>query len=61
MSSKRRENGYDPASKYSLIYRTIVDNMSIVTELACLNLAGDKQTMGFQGFRSETIKRQQEG
>ena len=56
-SPKRGKDGYDPASKYDLIYKTIVDNTNAITESACLDLAGDEQTWGFQGYGGETVKR----
>ena len=41
-SPKHGESGYDPAYKYDLIFRTLVDNVIALTENAECDLTGDE-------------------
>jgi hypothetical protein len=46
----RGNPGYDPASKYDLIFWILCHNMNHITLWAELDLAGDESTWGFMGF-----------
>jgi hypothetical protein len=47
---KRGEPGYDPAYKYDMIYKVLIDNLNAITEEAELDLSGDETTWGHGGF-----------
>ena len=60
LSPKRGEVGYDPAYKYDMIYRTIVDNVIALTRSAEMDLTGDESSWAHQGYGesgSNIIKR----
>ena len=60
LSPKRGEVGYDPAYKYDMIYRTIVDNVIALTRSAEMDLTGDETSWAHQGYGesgSNIIKR----
>ena len=46
---KRGAEGYDPGSKYDLLYRVMVHNMNYVTKKAELDCGVDESTWGFKG------------
>ena len=50
LSPKRREVGYDPAYKYDMIYRTVVDNVIALTRSAYMDLTGDETSWAHQGY-----------
>ena len=47
------KEGYDPAAKYDLIYRTICHNMNHFTLLAELDATLDELTWGFGGYMGD--------
>ena len=49
-SPKRGMEGYDPASKYDHIYKTMCHNMNYVTDKADLDCGIDESTWGFSGY-----------
>ena len=49
-SPKRGESGYDPAYKYDLIFRTLVDNVIALTQNAECDLTGDETSWAHQGY-----------
>ena len=49
-SPQRREEGYDPAYKYDIIPRTIVDNVIALTESAEYDLTGDETSWAHLGY-----------
>ena len=50
LSPKRGEVGYNPAYKYDMIYRTIVDNVIALTGHAEMDLTGDETSWAHQGY-----------
>ena len=52
-SPGRGKEGYDPAAKYDLIYRTICHNMNHFTLLAELDATLDELTWGFGGYMGD--------
>ena len=50
---KRGAEGYDPGSKYDLLYRVMVHNMNYVTKKAELDCGVDESTWGFQGYMGD--------
>jgi hypothetical protein len=52
-SPGRGKEGYDPASKYDLMYRTICHNMNHFTLWAELDAALDESTWGFGGYMGD--------
>ena len=55
-AKKRGEEGYNPASKYDLIYDVITSNVRALTKYADLDLTGDETTWGFQGYAERGAK-----
>ena len=49
----RDKEGYDPAAKYDLIFRTLCHNMNYITLQAELDVAGDESTWGFAGYMAD--------
>ena len=49
-SKKRNQNGYDPAYKYDMIYKTIIHNVNALTKYAELDYVGDETTFAFGGY-----------
>ena len=47
---KRGEDKYDPAYKFDLIYKVIVNNVNNITKHASLDLCGDETTWGHAGY-----------
>ena len=56
VDKKRGEEGYDPTSKYDLIYDVLTSNVRCLTKYADLDLTGDETTWGFQGFGEKGSK-----
>jgi hypothetical protein len=50
ISPKKGQDGYNPAYKYDLIYKTIIHNVNAITALAELDQTGDETTWGHGGF-----------
>ena len=50
---KRGDDGYDPCTKYDLIYKVLIHNMNYVTKNADLNTTIDKSMWGFGGYSGE--------
>ena len=50
---KRGDHGYDPCTKYDLIYKVLIHNMNYVTKNADLNTTIDKSMWGFGGYSGE--------
>lgn len=51
--SKKGEAGYDPCSKYDLVYKALVHNMNYVTKFADLDVTVDESTWGFGGYMAD--------
>ena len=49
-SPPRGQDGYDPASKYDLIYQVVTHNMNLLTKSAELDCTVDESTWGFSGY-----------
>ena len=47
---KRGEDKYDPAYKFDLIFKVIVNNVNNITKYASLDLCGDETTWGHAGY-----------
>lgn len=50
---KRSEEGYDPCTKYDLIYKVICHNMNYLTEKAEADFGLDESTWGFSGYMGD--------
>jgi hypothetical protein len=48
--SKRGEPGCNPAYKYDMIYKVLVNNVAAISKYADLDQTGDKTTWGHGGF-----------
>lgn len=46
---KRVEYGYNPAHKFDFIWRTLVNNLNVITKEACLDISADETSWGHQG------------
>ena len=47
------KEGYNPAAKYDLIFRTLCHNMNYMTLREELDVAGDESTWGFAGYMAD--------
>lgn len=56
LDKKRGEEGYNPSSKYDLIYDVITSNVRSLTKKAEDDLTGDETTWGFQGYAEKGAK-----
>lgn len=50
---KRGEEGYDPCTKYDLIFKVICHNMNYFTEKAEADFGLDESTWGFSGYMGD--------
>ena len=54
LQDKRKgEIGYDPCTKYDLVYKALIHNMNYVTKTADLDGTIDESTWGFGGFMGD--------
>jgi hypothetical protein len=51
IATKRGEAGYNPAYKYAMIYKVLVNNGNAISKYADLDQTGNETTWGRDGFR----------
>ena len=47
--------GYNPAYKYNLVYKCVVNNCNALTKYAKLDLCGDEMTWKFIGYAKDGV------